>query len=337
MRIFLILIILFLGVSCTSKKNSANKKNYDKIEEVKDIVEIFDRTEYRLNIPDNLIIDQSFGRIKEDINKNIYIPNQDGSLFKFDSNYNYLGVLKRVGPGPEEYDFMIEYEIDSDENIYIYDLTKFKILKYDKNHKFIASHKCKNYNAIKSINFYNNNLYCVFSNGEIHIYDTKFNLKSKKRNYDPISEKFIAMSGNIDIFNNNIYSFRPNFYEIVKRDINLNILEKFNPKRSFKQINKKYHFKLNDKNDKGFNGNAILRMYVMNKIIIFTVSKDKLLYTVFDVLDHNGNIIKSKIKGKKFELFNKLDSKTLVKLEFAIENGIIIPKIVKLTLKKEFQ
>lgn len=335
------ILLILVMLSCSSEDIRTNVKINDKIKEIESIYDLFTETEYRLNIPDNLIIDQSFGRIKEDINKNLYIPNQDGSIFKFDKNYNFVNVLKRVGLGPEEYGLVIDYTIDESENIYIYDLTKFTILKYDKNHNFIANHKCKNYNVIRRLEYYKNNIYCTFGNGELYKFDSNLKILKEGSNYDEIAEKYFnsISHGDIDFFNNNIFSYQTNHYEVTKRDLDFTIIKTYKPERKFKQLKKKYYSKFNDKTDKGFDGNVIIKMDVMSKIILITVGNGSTnsKYSVFDILTHNGELLKSKIKGKKFELFNKLDAKTLIKLEFSKENGKIIPKIVKLTLKKEYE
>jgi hypothetical protein len=73
------------------------------------------------------------------INKKLYILDITDAVFVFDLNGNFIKKIYHKGQAGDEYIKATDFEIDDDENVYICDFFGKKIIKYDKNDRFVLS------------------------------------------------------------------------------------------------------------------------------------------------------------------------------------------------------
>lgn len=224
MKKFLIIgLIALLIASCNTKNRNFN--NFG------DLIEVNIDSLGLSNSDTSLISSITYIPLKKDsntlisrIDKILYVNNKfyilDSSLktlFVFDESGDLLCKLRKIGRGPGEYIGIYGFDVDDEENIYIYDNMSSKIIKY--------STDFKNYNEI-GIKYYFEEFLIIkdglvlrnmYDNGEITSHLATLNLKSNKvdvlidkKNY--IDDFSLTRFGMFSLFksNQNTY-FNPRF------------------------------------------------------------------------------------------------------------------------------
>ncbi|MBN1970197.1 MAG: 6-bladed beta-propeller [Candidatus Delongbacteria bacterium] len=188
---------------------------------------------------------------KFDLDGNIYIQDQDFkkmTVYKFDSQGNYINSFGKKGTGPGEFDFMGGFVVKGD-TIYVSDWGNWQIDKFTLNGDFISAKKYNDFNTQPSYPKKINNGFINISqsskgtpegdtelNTGIRLFDNQFNhLKTfceissiikKNQDYNPFANNLITAIGEKEIYVNitnekdykiEVYDFEGNKIREIKK------------------------------------------------------------------------------------------------------------------------
>jgi hypothetical protein len=181
-----------------------------------------------------------------------------GAIFKFSSNGELLGILHKIGQGPEEYEYLHKFLVDrTNHRIEVYDKVGQKIIAYDKNLNFIESFKVGLYfenfqkigdkkyliytaqDNIFDSNQISNNL-LVWNNGKIDFEDIprkETDRKSQVRGLYPldVTNEYIVTQS----FNDTIYIYSEDKNSISSK---INVKFEYPLKKEFSSIDELHEY-----------------------------------------------------------------------------------------------
>lgn len=167
-----LIVITFILMSCHSRNNY----EIDNVPLAQTIWQLVDSIEI---VPLESIQEALIGEVRKVVIKdsNIYIlDRKQNSLFHFSSKGKFLKKIQDIGGAPHEYQMMMDFIVD-EKNNFVYGLTPFKLIKYNRNLEFLESIKIP-YIA-HYIDFFNDSviaLYQIHEKKRVKLY----NLKRKK-------------------------------------------------------------------------------------------------------------------------------------------------------------
>lgn len=143
-----ICIMLTLG-ACSNNTNTSDthikkiKLNLSKVKSIKRVSELFsDISLVKLETSPTVQIGEI---IKIFVNAS-YIYISDGkSVYQFDVNGNYLNQLNSQGKGPGEYTSIYDFVVDQDNTIEVLNTGQQRVIRFDRNFKFIDEYKVGRY------------------------------------------------------------------------------------------------------------------------------------------------------------------------------------------------
>lgn len=308
----------------------------EKLKDIKSLETIFDKKEILLEEKNFIIADRSH-TVREDKKGNLYFIDWEQVIYKYDKNGKFINKLHKIGRGPGEYTRVNGLCVDNNENIYIEDLEKDEILKYDNNFKFIKSIKLKSFNPYSGMAIIDNSIYLInaFTQGSkfIEQYDLDGKFIKSFNEPDDLGLKYNRgiNRGYISQYENKLIYTRANYNEINIYDPKNNKTEVIKIKTNFIQIKTKQTIKDKTKY------NVIKNFFVFRNFFLVTYNSIDSKYSSISLIDRKGNSIKNKLRYGKLIEFIQINNNTLASLQFEKIDGKIKPMIVKLTLKKEYQ
>ncbi|MDR3184123.1 MAG: 6-bladed beta-propeller [Prevotellaceae bacterium] len=140
------LLIVIISCNRTREKHIRNNYETDKIvvdinrEDKSSFDDFFEYSHHIvLQTTDNSLISRiDKMQIRND---RLYILDRTGVILVFDTNGNFIKRINHKGQSGMEYISAHDFEIDTEDNLYICDFLGSKILKYDKNDEFITAIK----------------------------------------------------------------------------------------------------------------------------------------------------------------------------------------------------
>jgi hypothetical protein len=238
-KIFLLICLLsqlVIGCNTTHHKVSENfiEINYETIPILNSNTSLIESVQY---IP----LETGKDILVSDIDKILFADNcfyildlQQKTIFIFNLNGKFKSKINKVGRGPGEYIGINDFDIDKNQNIYIWDNASDKVIKYLKNNQNHTDFKLKN--RFEEFCIANDNTLIVknlYNEGKITSRISKYNIENNK------TEKFIGINEGIDNFdlirfsqfylfksNNDIY-YNPRFTNMIYKVSDNGIEQKF--------------------------------------------------------------------------------------------------------------
>jgi hypothetical protein len=190
-------MLLVLIVSCSEKKQEKNASytfDLKKVEsgtvskakiKVKEIryIPLETTKESLIGYPSKILYRQ---------NKFYILDNDSKSLFIFDSNGKFLSKIQKLGKGPGEYISNSDFDVDNNGNVYIWDISVHKLIKYSSDMVTFKEYKFSEYVFLNFSLFSQNKLllHSIFKGGNIKysvgIYDltnNKFEVVLKAKDH----------------------------------------------------------------------------------------------------------------------------------------------------------
>ncbi len=300
-------------------KNSAS---IDKLKSIEQIDEILDFKTIELETNEDVLV----GRVLNyalDKYDNIYIVDNNNTIFKFNIEGKVLNKFKAVGGGPGEYKRVNNIIVNDKGNIIIEDEGGLKFIQYDSSFQFIKNIPKQVFSRVSDWIIHNDSLICFYSliniydnlEEPIYIYDLDLGeivykggiVSSIQKKYDVREE-----GGSLFMINNFIYYQFPLEYQIyaVKDSKDYQLFR--NMPDNFKAIEKNY-----DVYNPTQNYTLIYKTIVLDDLLVvnyYPPMNDNLKRTIlYDVYDLNGDMLKAKLETKEiFGLFKSHKDKMIL-------------------------
>jgi hypothetical protein len=313
-------------MSCSdNKKRNINPILLDAIDTLSRIDYLF--TKILVPVKDSInLIDQLTTAMTVDKNNNFYFVGFNQEIYKINSSGEIKGSLKNLGHGPGEYLFINSIVTDQECNIYIADLIGFKIVKFDSLFNYLSEIKSQSVYPMSGMRINSEgNLICFHPTdlmNALYVYDLKNGEFLEKYGVpDVLAHKFGSYNNNTALFNdgNVLYYINPLKYEIFEC---INGIKK---KTIIPQgIN---HFteikeRINDRSKEIRNYSIITTLFLIDELMVVGVNnvefdKDSIhALTKFDIIDQNGNVLKSQLPFKEMAPLMKIDKNRFFSFEY---------------------